>query len=185
MSHGFRREIFLLLASVLTRGLYLAMVFKKYLTKDQALQKAKHYCGYQERCHKEVKEKLYSLGLYKQQVEECLSQLIEENYLNEERFAQQFAGGKFRMKQWGRVKIKYELKQKQVSEYCIKKGLKEIDEAEYANTIEKLAIEKWEAIEPEKNIFIKLRKTQDYLLQKGYEHELIKQLLQRLQKPGT
>jgi len=172
-------------ASVLTPGLYLAMGFKNYLTKEQALQKAKHYCGYQERCHKEVKEKLYSLGLYKQQVEECLSQLIEENYLNEERFAQQFAGGKFRMKQWGRVKIKYELKQKQVSEYCIKKGLKEIDEADYAKTIEKLAIEKWETIESEKNLFIKLRKTQDYLLQKGYEHELIKQILQRLQKPGT
>ena len=172
-------------ASVLTPGLYLAMVFKKYLTKEQALQKAKHYCGYQERCHKEVKEKLYSLGLYKQQVEECLSQLIEENYLNEERFAQQFAGGKFRMKQWGRVKIKYELKQKQVSEYCIKKGLKEIDEADYAKTIEKLAMEKWETIGSEKNVFIKLRKTQDYLLQKGYEHELIKQILQKLQKPGT
>ena len=175
----------MLLASVVTRGLYLAMVFKKYLNKEQALQKAKHYCGYQERCHKETKEKLYSFGLYKQQVEECLSQLIEENYLNEERFAQQFAGGKFRMKQWGRVKIKYELKQKQVSEYCIKKGLKEIDEADYAKTMEKLAIEKWEAIMSEKNIFIKLRKTQDYLLQEGYEHELIKQILQRLQKPGT
>ena len=161
------------------------MVFKKYLSKEQALQKAKHYCGYQERCHQEVKEKLYSFGLYKQQVEECLSQLIEENYLNEERFAQQFAGGKFRMKQWGRVKIKYELKQKQVSEYCIKKGLKEIEETDYAKTIEKLATEKWEANESEKNVFIKLRKTQDYLLQKGYEHELIKQILQRLQKPGT
>ncbi len=160
------------------------MVFKKYLTKEQALQKAKHYCGYQERCHKEVKEKLYSLGLYKQQVEECISQLIEENYLNEERFAQQFAGGKFRMKQWGRVKIKYELKQKNVSEYCIKKGMKEIDETDYEKTLQKLAQEKWNTVKSEKNVFIKLRKTQDYLMQKGYEHELIKQALQALQKPG-
>ena len=159
------------------------MVFKKYLTKEQALQKAKHYCGYQERCHKEVKEKLYSLGLYKQQVEECISQLIEENYLNEERFAQQFAGGKFRMKQWGRVKIKYELKQKNVSEYCIKKGMKEIDEADYEKTLQKLAQEKWTAVKSETNVFSKLRKTQDYLIQKGYEHELIKQVLQSLQKP--
>jgi regulatory protein len=162
----------------------LAMAFKKYLGKEQALQKAKHYCGYQERCHSEVKDKLYALGLYKQQVEECLAQLIEENYLNEERFAQQFAGGKFRMKQWGRVKIKYELKQKQVSEYCIKKGLKEIDEADYAKTLAKLANEKWAAVQSEQNIFIKLRKTQDYLLQKGYEPDLIKQNLQRLQKKG-
>ena len=161
------------------------MAFKKYLTKEQALQKAKHYCGYQERCHSEVKEKLYSLGLYKQQVEECLSQLIEENYLNEERFAQQFAGGKFRMKQWGRVKIKYELKQKQVSEYCIKKGLKEIDEEDYLKVLKKLALEKWAAVKTEKNVFAKLRKTQDYLMQKGYEHELIRQTLQTLQSGNS
>ena len=76
------------------------MAFKKYLTKEQALQKAKHYCGYQERSHTEVKEKLYALGLRKQEVEESLSQLIEEDYLNEERYARQFAGGHFRMKQW-------------------------------------------------------------------------------------
>jgi regulatory protein len=160
------------------------MVFKKYLTKEQALQKAKHYCGYQERCHSEVKEKLYGFGLHKQAVEECLSCLIEENYLNEERFAQQFAGGKFRMKQWGRSKIKYELKQRQVSEYCIKKGLKEIDEDDYIKTLDKLATEKWDTQKSEKNIFIKLRKTQDYLMQKGYETELIKQALQNLQKPS-
>jgi len=158
------------------------MAFAKYITKEQALQKAKHYCGYQERCHSEVKEKLYSLGLHKQQVEEALSQLIEENYLNEERFAQQFAGGKFRMKQWGRVKIKYELKQKKVSEYCIKKGMKEIDEGVYEKTLEKLATVKWKTLKSEKNIFIKLRKTQDYLLQKGYEHDLIKETLMKFKE---
>lgn len=158
------------------------MAFQKYLTKEQALQKAKHYCGYQERCHSEVKEKLYSMGLHKQEVDECLSQLIEENYLNEERFAQQFAGGKFRMKQWGRIKITYELKQKQVTEYCIKKGLKEIDDADYMRVLEQLALKKWTALKAEKNLFIKLRKTQDYLLQKGYEHELVKQAVERLRK---
>ncbi|MEO6315120.1 MAG: regulatory protein RecX [Chitinophagaceae bacterium] len=160
------------------------MVFKKYLSKEQALQKAKHYCGYQERCHSEVKEKLYALGLYKQQAEECIAQLIEENYLNEERFAQQFAGGKFRMKHWGKVKIKYELKQKQVSEYCIKKGLKEIDGDDYEKMLTKLAVDKWASVSNETNLFVKLRKTQDYLLQKGYEYDLIKQQLQTLQKTG-
>jgi regulatory protein len=157
------------------------MAFKKYLSKEQALQKAKHYCGYQERCHSEVKEKLYSMGLHKQQVEECIAQLIDESYLNEQRFAQTFAGGKFRMKQWGRVKIKYELKQKQVSEYCITKGLKEIDEKDYLKVLNNLAQQKWTAVKTEKNIFIKLRKTQDYLMQKGYEQELIRQALQALQ----
>jgi len=123
------------------------MVYKKQLTKEQAFQKAKHYCGYQERSHQEVKEKLYSFGLYKQQVEELLSQLIEENYLNEERYAIQFAGGKFRMKQWGRVKIKYELKQKRISEYNIKKGIKEIDEEDYIKTLQKLAAKKWKTLQ--------------------------------------
>src|ERR1700709_2489168 len=99
------------------------MIPKKKLTREQAMQKARHYCAYQERSHYEVKQKLYSFGLHKIEVEESLSGLIEEDYLNEERFAIQFAGGHFRMKQWGRVKIRYELKQKQVSEYCIKKAL--------------------------------------------------------------
>jgi regulatory protein len=84
----------------------------KLLTTEQAFQKLKHFCAWQERCHSEVKEKAFSLGLRKAQADELVSRLIEENYLNEERFARQFAGGKFRMKQWGRIKIKSGLKQK-------------------------------------------------------------------------
>ncbi len=153
------------------------MVFKKYVSKEQALQKAKHYCGYQERSHSEVKEKLYSFGLFKSDVEQLLSQLIEENYLNEERFARQFAGGKFRMKQWGRMKIKHELKQKQVSEYCIKVAMKEIPESDYLKTLKKLAEQKWASLKTEKTVFSKLRKTHDYLLQKGYERDLVTQAI--------
>ena len=99
-------------------------MYKKYLTKEQALQKLKHYCAYQERCHNDVKEKLYKLGVWKKEHDEIIAALIEENYLNEERFAIAYAGGKFRINSWGRVKIKYALKQKQVSEYCIKKAWK-------------------------------------------------------------
>ncbi len=151
------------------------MLHRKQLTKEQAFEKAKHYCAYQERSHYEVKEKLYSFGLYKQQVEELISQLIEEDYLNEERFAIQFAGGKFRMKQWGRVKIKYELKQKQVSEYCIKKALKQIDEEDYLKTLRKLAEKKWTSVKKtDTNKFSRMSKTTDYLLQKGYEGELVR-----------
>src|SRR5688500_6130993 len=104
------------------------MLQKKRLTPEQAFQKIKQYCAYQERSHAEVKEKLYSFSLFKSDVESLISRLIEEDYLNEERFAKMFAGGKFRMKHWGRVKIRYELKQKQVSEYNIKKALQEIAE---------------------------------------------------------
>lgn len=156
------------------------MIQRQRLSKEQALQKARHYCAYQERCHHEVKEKLYSLGLWKTEVEEALSTLIEENYLNEERFAIQFAGGRFRMKQWGRVKIRYELKQKQVGEYCIKKGLAAIDEEDYLRTLHKLGAAKWESLGEEENVFARRQKLQSYLMQKGYEPDLIGDLIREL-----
>lgn len=154
------------------------MAFPQKLTPEQALQKARHFCAYQERCHNEVKQKLYSFGLYRNDVEAALSTLIEENYLNEERFAIQFAGGRFRMKQWGRVKIKHELKLKKVSEYCIRKGLKEIEEDDYLATLEKLAQKKWDSLkDPGSNMFVKMSKTTDYLLQKGFEPELVREAI--------
>ena len=153
---------------------------EKYYSKDEALQKAKHFCAYQERCHSEVKEKLYSLGQYKKDVDELLSELISENYLNEERFAIHFAGGKFRIKQWGRIKIKYALKQKQISEYCIKKALSAIDESEYNRTLEKLFEQKLKTLKSEQNIFIKKRKLQDHLMQKGFESDLIRELTAKM-----
>jgi len=155
---------------------YTRIPMKSTLTKERALQKIRHFCGYQERCHNEVKEKLYGMGLWKKDVEELLSQLIEENYLNEERFAIQFAGGKFRMKQWGKVKIQYMLKQKRISAYCIKKAMKEIDDETYEKVLKKLALQKLSSLKTEKNIFIKKRKLQDFLLQKGYEVELVNQI---------
>lgn len=152
------------------------MAYKTHLTKEQALQKAKQYCAYQERCHSEVKEKLYGFGLHKTDVEETLSRLIEENYLNEERFAIQFAGGRFRVKHWGRIKIKYELKQKQVSEYCIKKALAGIDERDYTEALKKLFVQKLKSLKSETNILIKKRKLRDHLLQKGFESERVRDL---------
>lgn len=149
----------------------------KYYSKEEALQKAKQYCAYQERCHSEVKEKLYSLGMYKKGVDELLSELISENYLNEERFAIMFAGGKFRIKQWGRIKIKYALKQKQVSEYCIKKALAAINDTDYRKTLQKLFDQKLKTLKGEKNIFIKKRKLQDHLIQKGFETDMIRKLM--------
>jgi regulatory protein len=153
------------------------MIRRSSLTPEQALQKARHYCAYQERCHREVKEKLYSFGLWKKDVEQALSTLIEENYLNEERFAIQFAGGHFRMKQWGRVKIRYELKQKQVGEYCIKKALAAIEEDDYLRTLDKLTTEKWESLKTEANGYVRRGKLQEHLMRKGYEPALIRTVL--------
>lgn len=152
-------------------------MYRQSLTKEQALQKLKHYCAYQERCHSEVVSKLYELGVYKKDHGDILATLIEENYLNEERFALAFAGGKFRVKGWGKVKIKYELKQKQISEYCIKKALNSIEETDYIKTLNKLYQEKSRELKSEKNSFIKKRKIQDALVRKGFEMNLVQELL--------
>lgn len=161
----------------MTGGLFIfTAMYKKQLTKEQALQKLKHYCAYQERCHSEVKEKLYSLGVWKKDHDEIIAALIEENYLNEERFALAFAGGKWRIKQWGRVKIKYELKQKQVSDYSIKKALKQIDEEEYIKLLNKLAKEKYAALKSEQYL-VRKKKTMDYLIGRGFEIELVRGVL--------
>lgn len=148
-----------------------------YYTPQQALPKAKNYCAYQERCHSEVKDKLFSFGLNKTEVDEMLSTLIEENYLNEERFATMYAGGHFRIKNWGRIKIKYELKKKMVSPYCIKKALETIDDTDYMKTLDKLAEQKLKTLKSEKNHFIKKKKLQDHLLMKGYESDLIRTVI--------
>ncbi len=145
---------------------------KKHLTKEQALQKLKQYCAYQERSHNEVKQKLWELGVWRSEHDEIISSLIQDDYLNEERFAKSFAGGKFRMKDWGRKKIYYGLKEKGVSDYIIKLAMKEIDEEHYHKTLHELAEKKWASLKGEQYL-VRKKKTMDYLLQKGYEPALI------------
>ncbi|MGC4232263.1 MAG: regulatory protein RecX [Niabella sp.] len=148
----------------------------KKLTKEQALQKLRQYCAYSERCHSDVVSKLYGLGIWKKDHDEIIATLIEENYLNEERFAKAFAGGHFRSKKWGRNKIKAALKLKDISSYCIKKGMQEIDEDDYNAALEKLFLDKWQSLKGTQNRFARMKKTTDFLLQKGYEAHLINPL---------
>lgn len=143
------------------------------LTYSQALSRIKTYCAYQERCHAEAREKLFSFGLTANERENILSQLITEDYLNEQRFAIQFAGGKFRIKNWGKAKIEMELKARKVSDFCIKKALSQIDEGEYKNTFYKLAEKKRLSLKGEKNVFTRKRKIKDYLLAKGFSTDVI------------
>ncbi|MGZ5285717.1 MAG: regulatory protein RecX [Flavisolibacter sp.] len=152
---------------------------KKYLTKEQALQKLKQYCAYQERSHAEVQQKLWDLGVSRGEHDEIISTLIEENYLNEERFAIAFAGGKFRMKEWGRKKIYYALKEKKVSEYNIKRAMREIGDEDYEKTLSGLAEKKYALLKGEQYL-VRKKKTMDYLLQKGYEHEMVTSVLKKL-----
>lgn len=132
-----------------------------------------HYCRYQDRSHKEVRNKLYELGCRRDEVEEHIADLISTDILNEERYARALARGKFRMKQWGKKKILQQLKFQQVSDYCIKKAMTEIDEEEYWDTALKLVEKKLADIKSEKNIFIRKQKIYRYLLQKGYESDII------------
>jgi regulatory protein len=157
------------------------MFSSKRLSKEEALKKIKNYCSYQERSHSEVKEKLYSYGLFKVETEQIMALLIQENYLNEERFAKQFAGGKFRMKQWGRKKIQYELQQKGVHKFNIILALKEIDEEQYVAVITKLAEKKWKEVTGQ-HYLTRMAKTNAYLLQKGYEHQLITTIINSFRK---
>lgn len=149
---------------------------KKSPGREQLLQKLKAFCAYQERCHQEVRDKAFALGLSNVDLGELMATLIEENYLNEERFAILYAGGKFRMKHWGRIKIKYALKQKGVSEYSIKKALKQIDVDDYEAVFRKVAAQKERLLSGSQ--VAKKKKLYQFLLSRGFESELIWRLLQ-------
>jgi regulatory protein len=144
----------------------------KQLTPQQIRQKIERYCAYQERCHQEVREKLFSLGASSNEVEETITALILDGFLNEERFAKAFAGGKFRMKKWGRLKIVNELERKGISKNCVKSGLKEIDEEDYKRTLEKILADKIEHVE-EENLYVKRDKISSYAIQRGFEPDLV------------
>lgn len=132
----------------------------------------RQYCAYQERSHSEVKQKLWDLGVWRTEHDAIIASLIEDDYLNEERFAKAFVGGKFRMKDWGRKKIYYGLKEKGVSDYVIKRAMKEIDDEAYRKTLQEQAEKKFESLKGEQHL-VRKKKTMDYLLQKGFEPELV------------
>lgn len=140
----------------------------KWISKQDALKKLQRYCAYQDRCHQEVRSKLLDLGLYGADLEEVITDLIADNFLNEERFARSYARGKFRMKQWGRVRIKRELQQRKVSDYCIRKAMEEIEEAEYLQTLQQVLEKRLPKVKETKPYQIR-KKLADYAFRRGYE----------------
>jgi len=154
-------------------------VKKKILSVEQALVKGRAFCAYQERYQQEVRDKLYEWGLHKADVENVIVKLIEENFLNEERFAKTFAGGKFRIKKWGRVKIKLELKQRGISDYCIRKGLAEIPDTDYNDVLEYVISKKAKDIRG-KIDFKKNYKLAQYVISRGFESEMVWQKLKKV-----
>jgi regulatory protein len=149
---------------------------KKRMAKEQALQKLRHYCRYQERCQTEARNKLFELGINKNEHDELILELARENYLNEERFAQAFVIGKFKIKEWGRKKIRYALKEKRVDHDVIERALEKINVNDYLESLQKLAKEKYESLKDEQYL-VRKKRTMDYLMQKGYEEGLIKSSL--------
>lgn len=137
------------------------------------LQAIQHYCAYQERCHSEVRHKLLMLDFSGDELEQAIASLIAEGFLNEERFARSYTRGKFNLKQWGRKKIVQALKQKQVSEYCIRKGMEEIEAAPYYHTLCTLLRKKQAEYRGITPASIRKQKLIRYLLQRGYEYDLI------------
>lgn len=135
------------------------------------LKKACSFCIYQERTQEEVREKMKSWGVDKEEIEEVIVWLITENFINEGRFAKQFAGGKFRVKKWGKKKIIFELKSKGLSERCIADAIKEIEDEDYFETLNQLALQKKESLPQVEFIAIKKKKVISYLLAKGYDYE--------------
>lgn len=149
---------------------------KKVFTVDEVKRKMEHYCAYQDRCHKEVENKLREYSIIPEAIEMILLSLLKDNFLNEERFSKSFARGKFRIKKWGKQRIVRELRFRNISEYNIKTALKEINEEDYITTIYSL-VDKKNKLVTEANLFKRKKKIADYLLYRGFESNLIYEAL--------
>ncbi|PQL91215.1 regulatory protein RecX [Apibacter sp. wkB309] len=147
------------------------------LDLSQIKKRLADYCVYQDRSHYEVEQKLKELRtLNENERGEILIWLIQNNFLNEERFSRSYARGKFYQKKWGKIKIMQGLKQKRIPTNLIDKGIEEINDDDYKSTLMELTEKKWNIIR-ESEVYLKKKKIYNYLLQKGYEYNLINEIL--------
>ena len=149
---------------------------KKFISGTEAYAKITKWCAYQERAQQEVRDKLYDFGLHKEEVEQLLTRIISEGFVNEERFAISFANGKLNQLGWGRVKIIYALKAKKVSDYCIKKAINSLDENKYIQILED-TFHKRNKMEKEKHPLKRKYKLMSYLASRGFEQDLIASII--------
>ena len=150
------------------------------MTKSKYLEQIKYYCKYQERCHLQVRLKLIELGARGLDLENIITDLIQEDLLNEQRFAELYTIGKFRQLGWGKVKIKQGLHQNQISEFCIKKALATLNANDYFDRCKTYADRKWLTLHKERNFFTKRTKLKNYLLQKGYESTIVLEIINNI-----
>lgn len=154
---------------------------KKRLTPHQAFVKLQSWCAYRERSHYEVRNKLYEHGLYTKEVDEVVVKLIEQNFLNEERYAMAFVSGKFRIKGWGKARIIRELKAHKIGDYLIRKAMKQIEDEDYDKTLKTLAAKKWKLLN-ERDSLKKMAKVMRFLVSKGYSMEESRGAIEELRK---
>lgn len=153
------------------------MMEPKYFSIEEIRDKMAKYCAYQDRCHWEVERKIREFILIPEVRDDILIYLIQNDFLNEERFVKSFVRGKFNQKKWGKVKIRMELKQRNIPSKLIESGLKEIDDEIYTQVLNELFEKKQDSLKSERDSFKKKGKIRNYLLQKGYESQLIYDLL--------
>ena len=149
------------------------------MSPEEAFEKLKNWCAYQERSQQDVRRKLYGFKLAEEESENIIVKLIEENFLNEERFALAFAGGKFRIKHWGKQKIKVELRKHKVSEYCINKALNSLGDENYDSEMIKL-IEKKVVQSKQSDRIRQYYSVLNYMVSKGYESDKVSKELNKL-----
>jgi len=168
--------LFFILAKV---SLYLDKMKSKIYDLKEVKSCIRFYCAKEDRCQQQVMDKLLGYGVSVGVSEEILLELIQEKYVDEERYARSFCSGKFKIKKWGRRRIIFELKKKRVSELCIQKGLEEIDEVAYLHTLQQL-LEKKKDLTKDTNQFIRKKKMVDYVVRKGYESDLVWEAVHKL-----
>ena len=148
-------------------------------TLKEATRKMERYCAYQERCHQQVVRKLRQMGMIPDAIDQIMGHLISENFLNEERFARSFARGKFRIKQWGRLRITRELKRREISSYIIRMAMQELPEPDYSHTLKELAKKRLSELNGVDTLY-KKKKLYDYLAYRGWENSLIFEVIDDL-----
>jgi regulatory protein len=152
------------------------------MIRKDMLIKAANFCAYQERTQAEVRERLHKWGVEGDEADEIIVYLIEDNYLNEGRFAKIFAGSKFRVKNWGRQKILYELKARKLSDHSIREALTEIEDEDYIEKLKTLIEKKKHELRTEKQPMMLKQKLARYAMSKGFEGDLVWDIINKLIK---
>jgi regulatory protein len=148
---------------------------------EESVEKLSNFCAYQERCQWEVRRKLFEKGIHGNDSESLILEMVNAGFINEERYARAFARGKFKLKKWGRTRIRRELKMREISPKSIEIGLSEIDPVEYYDVLLVQAERQWEKI-AEKELYKKRFKIGQYLMGRGFEQDLVKEAIEEVSK---